>query len=175
VNEVEIRPERPADEDAIHAVTEAAFLTAPHTSHAEQFIVRELRRTDALALSLVATLDGRVVGHVALSPVTIDGAEQGWFGLGPVSVVPECQGAGIGSRLVREALARLRTAGARGCVLVGEPSYYGRFGFRAEPALVLPGMPPRYFLATCFMGRACRGASSRSARPSKPVPDHPPR
>jgi putative acetyltransferase len=157
VNEVEIRLERPGDGDAIHAVTEAAFLSAPHTSHAEQFIVRELRRTDALAVSLVAELDGRVVGHVALSPVKIDGAERGWFGLGPVSVVPECQGAGIGSRLVHEAIARLRSAGARGCVLVGEPSYYGRFGFRAEPALVLPGVPPVYFQALCLAGEMPAG------------------
>jgi putative acetyltransferase len=157
VNEVEIRPERPGDEDAIHAVTEAAFLSAPHTSHAEQFIVRELRRAGALAVSLVAEGDGRVVGHVAISPVTIDGAVSGWFGLGPVSVLPERQGAGIGSRLVGEALERLRSVGARGCVLVGEPAYYGRFGFRAEPALVLPGVPPDYFQALCFTNDAPGG------------------
>jgi putative acetyltransferase len=157
MNGVEIRPERPGDEDAIHAVTAAAFLTAPHTSHTEQFIVRELRRADALTESLVAELDGRVVGHVALSRVTIDGVERGWFGLGPVSVVPQCQGAGIGSRLVREALARLQSAGAGGCVLVGEPAYYGRFGFRAEPALVLPGVPPPYFQALCLSGEMPAG------------------
>ena len=157
MHDVEIRPERSGDEDAIHAVTAAAFLYAPHTSHTEQFIVRELRRADALAVSLVAERDGRIVGHVALSPVRIDGAERDWFGLGPVSVVPECQGAGIGSRLVREALARLRSAGAGGCVLVGEPAYYGRFGFRAEPALVLPGVPPEYFQALCLAGELPAG------------------
>ena len=156
-SDVQIRPERSGDEDAIHAVTTAAFLEAPHTAHTEQFIVRELRRAGALTVSLVAQLDGRIVGHVAISPVTIDGTASGWFGLGPVSVLPEHQGRGVGSRLMREALARLRTAGARGCVLVGEPAYYGRFGFRAEPALVLPGVPPEYFQALSFTNELPHG------------------
>jgi putative acetyltransferase len=80
----------------------------------------------------------------------IDGTARGWFGLGPVSVLPAHQGAGIGSRLVREALARLKATGAHGCVLVGEPAFYGRFGFRAEPALVLAEVPPKYFQALRF-------------------------
>ena len=101
-------------------------------------------------MSLVAVLDGTIVGHVAISPVTIDDGTRGWFGLGPVSVTPQHQGLGIGSRLVREALQRLRAMAGRGCVLVGEPAYYARFGFRAEPQLVLPGVPPEYFQAVCF-------------------------
>jgi putative acetyltransferase len=156
-SDVQVRPERSGDEEAIHAVTTEAFLEAPHTAHTEQFIVGELRRAGALTVSLVAELDDHIVGHVAISPVTIDGAANGWFGLGPVSVLPEHQGRGVGSRLVREALARLRTAGAGGCVLVGEPSYYGRFGFRAEPALVLPGVPPEYFQALSFTNELPRG------------------
>jgi putative acetyltransferase len=147
---VEIRPERPGDEDAIHAVTTAAFLAAPHTGHTEQYIVRELRRAGQLTVSLVAVQNGTVVGHVAISPVTIDDGTRGWFGLGPVSVTPQQQGLGIGARLVREALQQLRALGGKGCVLVGEPAYYARFGFRAEPPLVLPGVPPAYFQAVCF-------------------------
>ena len=150
--DADIRPERPDDAEAIHAVTAAAFLDAPHTSHTEQFIVRELRRAGHLTVSLVADFDGRVIGHVAISPVTINDDTTGWFGLGPVSVSPKYQGRGLGSRLVREALARLRAQGGRGCVLVGDPAYYGRFGFRAEPALVLPGVPPQYFQAVCLDG-----------------------
>jgi len=157
LSEVEVRPERPGDEQAIEAVTAAAFLDAPHTSHTEQFIVRELRRADALAVSLVAELNGDVVGHVAISPVTVDGRTCGWFGLGPVAVVPTQQGRGIGSRLVREALRQLQANGAQGCVLVGEPAYYGRFGFRAEPALTLPGVPPEYFQALCLADDRARG------------------
>ena len=150
--DADIRPERPDDAEAIHAVTAAAFLDAQHTSHTEQFIVRELRRAGHLTVSLVADFDGRVIGHVAISPVTINDDTTGWFGLGPVSVSPQYQGRGLGSRLVREALARLRAQGGRGCVLVGDPAYYGRFGFRAEPALVLPGVPPQYFQAVCLDG-----------------------
>jgi putative acetyltransferase len=150
--DADIRPERPGDADSIHAVTIAAFLDAPHTSHTEQFVVRELRRAGQLAVSLVAALGGQVVGHVAISPVTISDGTGDWFGLGPVSVVPRYQRRGLGSRLVRDALVRLRAAGGRGCVLVGEPAYYSRFGFRAEPGLVLPGVPPQYFQALCLAG-----------------------
>lgn len=137
---------------AIHAVTVAAFLDAPYTSHTEQFIVRELRRARRLTVSLVADFDGRIIGHVAISPVRISDGATGWFGLGPVSVSPKYQRRGLGSRLVREALARLKSLGGRGCVLVGEPAFYGRFGFRAEPALELPGVPPQYFQALCITG-----------------------
>ena len=155
--DAEIRPERPDDVAGIHAVTVAAFLNAPHTSHTEQFIVRELRRTGRLAVSLVATFGGSVIGHVAISPVTISDGTPDWYGLGPVSVAPEHQGRGLGSRLVRGALARLRALGGRGCVLVGEPAYYGRFGFRAEPGIALPDVPPQYFQAVCLGGEMPSG------------------
>ena len=150
--DADIRPERLEDVDAIHDVTTAAFLNAPHTSHTEQFIVRELRRSGRLAVSLVADFRGRVIGHVAVSPVAISDGTRDWFGLGPVSVSPEYQARGLGARLVREALAHVKSLGGRGCVLVGEPAFYGRLGFRAEPALVLPGVPPEYFQAACLEG-----------------------
>ena len=145
-----VREETSDDVAAIAAVTETAFLTAPHTSHTEQFIVAGLRRTKALAVSLVAEVDGAVIGHVALSPVTIADGTPGWFGLGPISVLPARQGEGIGSALMGAALDALRARGAAGCVVLGEPAYYGRFGFRAEPGLMLPGIPPEYFQALAF-------------------------
>ena len=166
---IHLRPELPGDAPAIEAVTVAAFEHAQHSSHTEQFIVRALRERGQLAVSLVAMerrtevdgdLDGEVqgieqiVGHVAISPVTVDPAPAGgWYGLGPISVLPSCQGKGIGAQLMRQALAQLRALpGAAGCVLLGEPAYYTRFGFRAEPALVLPGVPPEYFMALAFTG-----------------------
>jgi putative acetyltransferase len=157
LNDIQIRPERSGDEDAIHAVTIAAFLNAPHTAHTEHFIVRALRRAGRLTVSLVAEREGEIVGHVAISPVTFEDGASGWFGLGPVSVAPELQGRGIGSRLVREALVALRALGGRGCVLVGEPAYYGRFGFRADPGLRLPGVPPQYFQALRLAGEMPSG------------------
>ncbi|MCH4564585.1 N-acetyltransferase [Halomonas sp. EGI 63088] len=145
-----IRLETPHDAETIEAVTVAAFREAPHSSHTEQHIVRALREAGALSVSLVAECDGEVVGHVAASPVTLSDGSPGWFGLGPVSVLPAWQGRGIGSALVAACLARLRERGARGCVLLGDPGYYQRFGFRSLPGLILPGVPPEYFMALCW-------------------------
>jgi putative acetyltransferase len=152
-----IRPETPADCSAIEAVTVSAFLDAPHTSHTEQHIVAALREAGSLTISLVAEADGTVVGHVAISPVSIADGASGWFGLGPVSVLPKLQRQGVGSRLVREALGILRERGASGCVVLGEPEYYGRFGFQANRDLVLPGVPPGYFQAVSFDSSRPRG------------------
>ena len=155
--EIAIRHERAPDAAAIRAVTEAAFRNAPHASGTEPSIVESLRSAGALTLSLVAEKDGAVVGHVALSPVSISDRTPRWFGLGPISVVPEWQRRGIGSQLMREALQLLRERGAAGCVLLGDPAYYGRFGFRAEPGLVLPDVPPELFQALAFGSSLPRG------------------
>lgn len=119
---MEIRSEIPADIAAIEAVTVAAFQHAAHTQHTEQFIAAALRRAGALTVSLVAE-EEVVVGHVAVSPVTVSGGVAGWYGLGPVSVAPACQGRGVGRALVERALAKLRARGAAGCVVLGEPGY----------------------------------------------------
>lgn len=150
VFDTEIRNETSSDVSAIEAVTIAAFLNAPHTGHTEQFIVSALRKAGKLTLSLVADANGSIIGHVAVSPVSISDGAAGWFGLGPISVAPEQQGRGVGSRLMREALRILRKQGAAGCVLLGEPEFYGRFGFRADPTLILPDVPAEYFQAIAF-------------------------
>ncbi|WP_111658001.1 GNAT family N-acetyltransferase [Isoalcanivorax indicus] len=152
-----IREELPTDVAAIHAVTIAAFMNAPHTDHTEQFIVDALRKAGALFLSLVAEQAGSVVGHVAVSPVTVSDGSSHWYGLGPISVIPELQGQGIGSLLMQEALQRLRDKGAAGCVLLGDPAYYSRFGFKAMSELVLPDVPPEYFQALAFQPLLPRG------------------
>jgi putative acetyltransferase len=144
---IKIRNETAADVSAIESVTIAAFLTAPHTSHTEQFIVSALRKAGLLTISLVADVEGIVIGHVAVSPVSRSNGASRWFGLGPISVVPEHQRRGVGTRLMHEALRILREDGAAGCVLLGEPEYYGRFGFQADPNLILPDVPPEYFQA----------------------------
>ena len=155
--QVRIRAETPVDALAIEALTVAAFLNAPHTSHTEQHIVNALREAGNLTVSLVAEIEAVVVGHVAVSPVSISGGAAGWFGLGPISVLPRYQRSGIGSRLMREALRILRERGASGCVVLGEPEYYSRFGFQADPQLVLPGVPPQYFQAVAFDSPMPRG------------------
>lgn len=156
----QIREELPADVPSIEAVTVAAFLNAVHTHHTEQHIVNALRRSGALTISLVAELDGVLVGHVALSPVRISDGSTQWFGLGPISVLPAHQGHGVGSALMAAALAGLRQQDAQGCVLLGDPGYYGRFGFCATPDQVLPGVPPEYFQALHLGTATARGSVS---------------
>lgn len=160
---IEIASETPADVAAIHAVTIAAFLNAQHTSHTEQFIVDALRKSGQLTVSLVAKVDGAVVGHVAISPVSISDGATGWYGLGPISVVPEYQRRGIGSRLMYEVLRLLQERGASGCVLLGEPEYYNRFGFAADPNLMLPGVQLEHFQALSFGTSNPRGTVSYHA------------
>ena len=157
---IRIRKETPADVAAIEAVTVAAFQNAAHTSHTEQFIVAALRKTGQLSVSLVAEDNGTVIGHVAVSPVTISDSTAGWWGLGPVSVAPAYQRQGVGVQLMEQAIAELRGLGASGCVVLGEPGYYSRFGFKAESSLVLPGVPPEYFQAVLFSGSLPSGVVS---------------
>jgi len=94
---------------------------------------------------------------VRCGPVSISDGATGWFGLGPIAILPQHQRRGIGSRLVRAALRLLRSRGACGCVVLGEPHYYRRFGFQADPGLILPGVPPEYFLALSFDSSQPRG------------------
>ena len=147
-----IRDENTLDVEAIAALTEAAFRDAPQSSHTEQYIVSALRRAGQLTLSLVAEQGGVVVGHVAVSPVTVSDGSAGWYGLGPISVSPELQGQNIGASLMHAAMDGLRAHGAAGCVLVGEPAFYTRFGFQAVSGLVYPGIPPEFFMALSFGG-----------------------
>ena len=99
-----------------------------------------LRDSNALSISLVAEIDKKVVGNIAFSPVTISDVSPGWYGLGPVSVLPELHKQGIGKSLMREGLSMLKSMGAKGCVLVGDPGYYERFGFRSIQDLVIDGV-----------------------------------
>jgi putative acetyltransferase len=147
-----IRRETPDDIAAIHSLTEEAFRNIEHSSHTEQFINDSLRNSGQLSLSLVAVDDDKVVGHVAVSPVTLSDGTADWYGLGPVAVSPVRQREGIGSLLIRRALAMLRQQGAHGCVVLGEPEYYTRFGFQATPSLLLPDVPAEYFQALSFVG-----------------------
>lgn len=152
-----IRKEQPSDIQNIHDVTVAAFLEAPHTDHTEQFVVRALRDAGVLSISLVAVREKEIVGHVALSPVVISDNAQGWYGLGPISVLPSEQGHGIGSKLMNAALQELKDICANGCVLLGDPAYYQRFGFKPMEGLILADVPPEYFQALALNGNTPQG------------------
>jgi putative acetyltransferase len=156
-SQIVIRNETPADIHAITEVTVAAFQTLEISHHTEQFIVAALRAAQALTISLVAEADGHVIGHIAFSPVAISDGTRNWYGLGPVSVLPEHQRQGVGKALIAEGLRRLKEMGGQGCCLVGHPDYYRQFGFRNPPELVLEGVPPEVFFALPFDGRMPRG------------------
>ena len=145
-----IRKETVADIEAITEVTIAAFKTLPISNQTEQFIIKALRSANALTISLVAEIDERVVGHIAFSPVTISDGTKDWYGLGPISVLPEYQKQGIGKSLIYEGLSSLKELGGQGCALVGDPNYYKLFGFKNFPELVHEGVPPEVFLALPF-------------------------
>lgn len=147
-----IRQEQEQDHDAVKQVTADAFALREHSNQTEPAIIAALRDAGALTISLVATDGDEIVGHVAFSPVTIDGEDHRWFGLGPVSVRPDLQGRGIGDALIRQGLNELRAQGAAGCVLLGNPGYYRRFGFENDPDLRYPGAPPEYFMRLTFGG-----------------------
>jgi putative acetyltransferase len=145
-----IRNETESDIELISMITKAAFENHTYSRHTEQFIINALRAANALTISLVAEVGGKVVGHIAFSPVTISDGSHDWYGLGPVSVLPECWKQGIGKSLIQDGLSLLKALGAKGCVLVGDPQYYERFGFGNLPNLLLESVPQEYFLALQF-------------------------
>ncbi|MEW6530958.1 MAG: N-acetyltransferase [Thermodesulfobacteriota bacterium] len=152
-----IRREVESDAEMISEVTKAAFENHPYSNQTEHFIVNALRAANALTISLVAEVCGRVVGHIAFSPVTVSDGSQDWYGVGPVSVLPECQNQGIGRSLVQEGLSLLKELGGKGGVLVGDPKYYQRFGFENLPDLILDGVPQENFLALAFDKNSPKG------------------
>ena len=152
-----IRKETDADIETITEVTIAAFENHPISNHTEQFIINALRAAGALTISLVAEIDGQVVGHIAFSPVKVSNGATDWYGLGPVSVLPYYQKQGIGKALINEGLSLLKDMGGQGCTLVGDPNYYKRFGFKNYPKLVHEGIPQEVFLALPFNEKVPQG------------------
>ena len=152
-----IRAETPADTSSIRWLTAAAFKEAEHSSQTEGAILDALRQAGALTPSLLAERDRRIIGHVAFSPVRLDGEDLGWFGLGPLSVLPSLQRSGIGTALVEEGLRLLKERGAGGCVVLGDPDYYRRFGFTCDPALRYGDVPPEYFQSLLLTGKPAEG------------------
>ena len=152
-----IRAEEASDIAPIHQVITAAFADVVLSNHQEALLVDELRKHGALEVSLVGECDSQIVGHIAFSPVTVDRTVCFWFGLAPLAVLPLYQRNGIGTRLINAGLESLRVIGAEGCVVLGEPEYYGRFGFVARDELILENVPPHFFLSQSFSGKYPRG------------------
>ena len=126
MNNLDIRHETPSDILAVRAVNEAAFETG-----AEAALVDVLRENGKFVLSLVADVEGEIVGHILFTDIAMEpgGAATRMIGLAPMAVRPEWQGKGIGSALVRRGLEDCRELGYCGVVVLGHPGFYPRFGF----------------------------------------------
>lgn len=111
-----IRPEKPQDVQEIRRLVRAAFLGHPRhepgTPPTEDRIVDQLRNSGALALSLVTVREGVIAGHVAFSPVAVEGRSGDWYGLGPLAVEAEQRGRGVGAELVEAGIALMKARGA---------------------------------------------------------------
>ncbi len=155
--EFSIRDEAEADISEISEVTATAFKALVESSNTEQFIIKALRAAKALTISLVAEVDGQVIGHIAFSPVAVSDGTSEWYGLGPVSVLPEYQRQGVGKALIQEGLSRLERMNANGCCLVGHPDYYKKFGFKNTARLTYEGVPEEVFFVLSFDGHIPSG------------------
>ena len=139
-----IRAEQAGDISPIHRLTAEAFAPMSFSDGTEPDVIDSLRAVGDLTLSLVAIEYQVLAGHVAFSPVNISGVKKAWYGLGPVSVIPELQRKGIGSALINDGLGSLRNLGAHGCALIGDPNYYSRFGFVSDGNLHYEGVPDNH-------------------------------
>jgi putative acetyltransferase len=152
-----IRKEKNTDFDSITNVTIEAFKNHPISHQTEHFIINALRSAGVLSISLVAEINGQIVGHIAFSPIKISDGTTGWYGLGPVSVSPDYQKKGIGKALINKGLSLLKEMGAQGCALVGSLDYYKKFGFKNYPEMIYEGIPQEVFLVLPFTEKIPKG------------------
>ena len=131
---ISIRQEKEKDYEVSEKIVERAFKNAEHTDHKEHLLVAKLRKSDAFIpeLSLVAEFDGEIVGHIMLTKLLIENEESKYdsLALAPVSVLPEHQNKGIGSKLISKSLKIAKEIGFKSVIVLGHDKYYPRFGFK---------------------------------------------
>nr|WP_321459302.1 N-acetyltransferase [uncultured Cohaesibacter sp.] len=148
---MEIRRETAADFDAIMNVTLAAAKQHQIGQQNGYQTLTALRRSGQLTLSLVAEIEGTIVGHVAFCPVHVSGGDKGWYALGLMSVLPECQSQGIRKALIAEGIEMLRAMHGKGVAIVGDPDYFGPLGFMTAPQMSYGRSNANNLLADDFM------------------------
>ena len=158
-----IRPEEPADFETMDHLLTVAFAFDAFSQQMEAKIVRRLRETGLLTVSLVAEFEGECVGQIAFSPITISDGTPDWHALGPISVDPRLQRRGIGRKLMKAGLEALQAKGSAGCVVLGEAEFYQQFGFMSMPELRLPGVHPHPFMAQHFSEKIPQGTVAYAA------------
>ena len=162
--DIKIRTEVIADHSKVFSVIKQAFLTEELSDHKEQFLVERLRMSGSyiLELSLLAEIDGKVVGHILLTKISIcDGdIKHQSLALAPVSVLPEYQGRGVGSALIKAAHAKAIALGYGSVVILGHKDYYPRFGYKtaSQFGISLPfDVPEEYVMAIELIPNALDG------------------
>lgn len=132
--DIKVRQEKEKDYKLSEDLVEKAFKNAEHTDHKEHFLVAKLRRSDSFLpeLSLVAEVNGIIVGHIMLTKLLIENGDKihDSLALAPISVLPEYQNNGIGGKLIRESLNIAKEIGFKSVIVLGHDKYYPRFGFR---------------------------------------------
>ena len=151
---INIRQEKENDYKLSENVVERAFKNAEHTDHREHFLVAKLRKSDVFVpeLSLVAEIDGEIVGHIMLTKLLIEneGNKFDSLALAPLSVLPEYQSKGIGSKLIRESLKIAKESGFKSVIVLGHYKYYTRFGFKPASIWGIKSpfdVPDEFFMA----------------------------
>ena len=152
------RAERPDDIATIYRLTQTAFAPMGFSDGTEADCLNKLRDDGDLTVSYVALRGDEIIGHVALSPVRLDGTAGSWLGLGPVAVAPEMQRQGIGSQLIAKACEIARDQGALGIVLIGNPKVYGSMGFISDGGMRYRDVPPEIVQFQAFTDKRPRGA-----------------
>jgi putative acetyltransferase len=152
-----IRAETRADFAGIYSLTKLAFTGMPYADGDEQDVIERLRASGSLVLSLVATINSDIVGHIAFSNASLSDDTTSWFALGPVSVLPKYQHRGVGSLLINTGLEKIEKRGALGCILTGNPEYYQRFGFKLAPDNVPENESELYFMVKTFTATVPHG------------------
>lgn len=159
-DELIIRNEQTSDHESITKVVQLAFEKSPYSDQQEHLIVQALRSSGALSVSIIAQANGEIVGFAGASQVQISDGSEHWYALGPIAVIPGSQKQGIGSMLLDEVLYRLKMMGASGCVVLGDPDFYSRFGFEPDQRLAFADFDPELFQSLRFNDNLAQGEVS---------------
>ena len=155
---INIRTARPQDYEAIDAVLRRAFAEATYSNQTEGELVAALYKRNRIALALIAESDGAVIGYLSFTHARMDGLDGDIYCLAPLAVDPDRHKRGIGAALTEAGLEGLRDLGAAACVVYGDPAYYGRFGFEANPGVTSPGLEQQYFQVLFFGSTQAQGS-----------------
>lgn len=154
LNQLIIRAEKTTDIEPINQLILLAFANHPHQDPnlgvTEHLIVQNLRQSAALTISLVAEYQAQIIAHVAFSPIQVNHQKSNYHVMAPVSVLPEFQNCGVGTQLIKNGLIKLQQFNSDGCVVLGDPEYYQRFGFHHNHKFSAKGAPKPYFMAQSF-------------------------